>query len=507
MKGKEKKEKVSQDNQKSKTELIKVKSSKFSGISKKWLAKTSLTILLIAIIIVAYIGINLFFEKLNLEDIDFTKGKVYSLSDTSKSAIEAIDKDVEIILINMNNNAKSVVDFAYKYNRVNDKIKIKEVDNVSKEPALANEYNLTDQSVMIIIKSGEREKILSTYNLYTIDYTTYEQKDVTEEAITNAIIDVTIDKKPKIYYLTGNNKYADDYMQYFKQDVEAEANEIEALDILTTGWVPKDASALMITTLVKDISTLERDSIITYIKNGGKIIIFSDANVGKVSMPNYQKVLDQYGVSISEGIMVEQNANKMLTNSPSAILIETNNSSSITNGTNMNINACFMNAGKLNFKEDEELDKLGVEVEILAKTGETAFYRKDLSIESTTKQKEDEEGAATVGALLTKKINENTTSKLIIYSNNMFITNVPIQLNTQSYRYALDFYNNEDLALNSISYLTGREDTIIIRKETDVTTYTATAQQQNIILVIIFTVPVLIVITGIAVWQVRRRKK
>lgn len=507
MKEKEKKEKVSQDNKKTKTELVKVKSSKFSGISKKWLANTSLTILLIAIIIASYIGINLLVEKLNPEDIDFTKGKIYSLSDTSKSIVEAIDKEVEIILVNMNNTAKSVVDFAYKYNRVNDKIKVKEVDNVSKEPALANEYNLTDQSVIIIIKSGEKEKTLSTYNLYTIDYTTYEQKDITEEAITNAIIDVTIEKRPKIYYLSGNNKYADDYIQYFKQDLESEANDIEILDISTKGKVPEDASVLMITTLTKDISTLERDSIINYIKKGGKIAIFTDANVGKVKMPNYQKVLDQYGVSISEGIMVEQNENKMLVNSPSAILIETNNSSSITNGTDMNINACFMNAGRLNIKEDEELEKLGVEAEVLAKTGETAFYRADLSIESTAKQKEDEEGAATVGALLTKKIDENTTSKLIIYSNNMFITNVPIQQNAQSYRYALDFYNNEDLALNSISYLTGREDTIRIRKETDVTAYTATAQQQNIILVIIFTIPVLIVIAGIIVWQVRRRRK
>lgn len=506
MKKKEKKDKMSQNNQKK--ELMKVKNSKFSeNISKKWLTKTSLTVLLIAIVIVAYIGINLLIEKINPSDLDFTADKVYSLSDESKAIVENIDQDVEITLINMNSTAKSVVDFAYKYNKVNDKIKVKEVDDVSKEPVLANKYNLTDDTVAIIIKSGEKEKILSTYDLYTIDYTTYQQKDITEEAITNALLDVTITERPKIYYLTGHNKYSDSYMQYFLQDLEDKANDVESLDLLTKGKVPDDTSTLMITTLKEDITELERDAIINYIKKGGKIIIFTDANVGKVSMPNYQKVLDEYGVSISEGIMVEQDTSRMLSGSPAAILIETNNSSSITNEMDMNINACFMNAGKLNFKSDEELEKIGVEVETLATTGKTAFYRSNLEIESTAKQKDDEEGTVTVGALITKTVDEDTTSKLIIYSNNVFITNIQVAVNSQYYMYALDFYNNEDLALNSISYLTGREDTIIIRKDTETTTYTVTAQQQNIILTIIFSVPALIIIAGIIVWQVRRRKK
>ena len=131
----------------------------------------------------------------------------------------------------------------------------------------------------------------------------------------------------------------------------------------------------------------------------------------------------------------------------------------------------------------------------------TAFtYHKELF-------KVDEEGKATVGALLTKKVDDDTTSKLIVYSNNVFITNMQISINNQYYLYAYEFYNNEDLALNSISYLTDREDTILIRKDTETSTYTVTENQQRIILAIIFAVPALIIIAGIIIWQVRRRKK
>lgn len=206
--------------------------------------------------------------------------------------------------------------------------------------------------------------------------------------------------------------------------------------------------------------------------------------------------------------MLEQDSDKMLYSTPSAIIVTVSPYTSVTADTNMNMNACFMTAGKIELKDSEELEKLGVESEILATTGENSFYRTDYSIESGNKTSDDEElGNATVGALLKKKINDDTTSELIVYSNNIFITNLQIAISSQYYSYALDFYNNEDLAINSISYLSGRENMITIRKNVETTTYTVTEQQNTIILSIIFAIPLIIVLVGIIVWQVRRRKK
>ena len=106
-----------------------------------------------------------------------------------------------------------------------------------------------------------------------------------------------------------------------------------------------------------------------------------------------------------------------------------------------------------------------------------------------------------------KTIDEDTTSELIVYSNNIFITNLRIAISQEYFSYALDFYNNEDLAMNSIAYLTERDNMITIRKDVEVSTYTVTKQQNTIILSIIFAIPALSIIIGIVVWQVRRRKK
>ena len=66
---------------------------------------------------------------------------------------------------------------------------------------------------------------------------------------------------------------------------------------------------------------------------------------------------------------------------------------------------------------------------------------------------------------------------------------------------------NKDLVLNSLAYLTDREEDITARKSTGTVTYTATEQQDTIVRIIIFAVPSVIIIIGLIVWQKRRRKK
>ena len=109
-----------------------------------------------------------------------------------------------------------------------------------------------------------------------------------------------------------------------------------------------------------------------------------------------------------------------------------------------------------------------------------------------------------------KKANEETNekavkSKLVIYGENYFISDY--QLNQNSQYGAIQLGYNKDLVLNSIAYLVDREEDITARKSTGTVTYTATDEQDTIVKAIIFTVPLVIIIIGIIVWQVRRRKK
>ena len=294
-------------------------------IKKKWLKNTFLTILLIAIIFAIYFGINYAVKKLNLKDIDLTTDKIYSISESTETKLKDLDKDVQIELINMSNYVY-LLDFTNKYTQLNSHITMERIDDLTQRPDIMNTYNLESTESLIIVKSGERETYISLSDLYTYDYTTGEQIDTTEESITNAIIEVTIENKPKIYFLEGHNYYNDNYFQLVKQNITAEANEVENLNILTKGSIPEDCNCLVITTLKEDITEIEKDELIAYSNRGGKILLLADSNVLGISTPNFDEILNLYGFNISSGILMEQDQDKMFYNLPEFIIAKVESS-------------------------------------------------------------------------------------------------------------------------------------------------------------------------------------
>lgn len=474
------------------------------ALKKKWLINGTKTIILVAMVIAIYIGINILLEKVVLPEIDCTENKIYSLSQESKDKVKNIEKDIEIIVINYSYDP-SVINFTERYVEINNHIKIDKVDDLSARTDLMQTYSLNPTDSMIVVKAGQNEKTLRDSDLYTYDYSTYDQINITEEAITNAIIDVTTEEKSKIYFMSNNAMYSTQYFSTIMEEMGKEANEVETVDILANGGVPEDCDTLVITTLKQDITEQERDKIIAYIKNGGELLLMCGPNINGVDLTNFQKVLDEYGVTIEKGVVFEGNSKNMVSGYPDFI-IEQTQSNSLTQKLNMTMDICLIDTAKITFNE-EKLEELKVEKEALITTTEQAFVRKNLTQTSPTRTAEDgEPEVCTVAAIATKTIEEGKTSKLIIYADELFAMDMQVQINGYPTT-TVSLRHNKDLILNSIAYLNEREDTMTIRKNYDTVKYTVTEQQNIIIMTIIFVLPVVIIIAGIVVWQMRRRKK
>ena len=472
-------------------------------LRKKWLVDGTKTLILVAIIILVYIGVNVLLEKVVLPEIDCTQDKMYSLSDESKDKLGNLDKEVTITLINYGSNT-SFINFIERYTTINDNIKLERIDDLSSRTDLMTEYSLESTDSLILINSGDKEKEITEYDMYTYDYSTYQTVDKTEEAITNAILDVTTDEKPKIYFMSNHLTYDVNYFSSIMQLMEDEANEVETVDLFANGGIPEDCDCLIISTLKEDITEQERDNLINYINNGGKLLLMCGPNIQNVDFSNFQAVLDLYGVSISNGVVFEGESSNMIAGYPDFI-IETTQSTSLTENLNMSMNICLLDAGEITFNEDK-LEDLGVKYEVLAKTSEKSFVRTDVTQNTASRtDKDGEEKSSTVAAIATKKIDDSKTSKLVIFSNELFAMDMPVQISGYQ-MYTVSLYNNSDMILNSVSFLNEREDTITIRKTSEQVNYTVSELQNNIIMAIIFTIPVLIIILGIVVW-LRRRKK
>ena len=478
-------------------------------IKNKWLRETSFTVLLIAVIIAVYLAINLGVKALDITDIDLTSGKFYSLSEESKNQLKNIEEEINIYLFGYEENS-SVVDLAKQYSKYKDNIKV-EVVSVQSRPDLAEEYNVTssDEQYGTVVFTCEGRSIkANSYDFFTVDYTTYEEIDLTEQKMTNSILGVILENSPKIYFLTGHSEYSiNDLLQILAEDLQREANEVETLDLLIKNEVPGDCKTLIIVAPETDFTDYEADLIIKYINNGGNILWLSDYSNMK-PLSNMQKILDIYGVSVlNDGIILEQDASSMLMQTQDVIIPNLSNESEITSVIASSGKVIFVDSGKIEIKEEEELSELGVTVTELLTTSEKSFYRTNLNITSTSATNDEEVKSYVVGAVATKTIEESeedsVVSELVIYANAVFVTDYPITTNSE----IIHLGNNEDLILNSIAYLTERTDTIAIRKPYSIVTYAPTEAEDMVVKTIIFVMPLIVIAVGIAVWMMRKRRK
>ena len=481
-------------------------------IKKKWIRDSLLTATLVLILIAIFILVNLLFMNLDIAPWDFTEQGLYTLSDESKEQIANVEQNVTMYFFGYDEGSTAVT-LAKQYHDANDKITI-QIINTSERPDLAAQYNVSTSSQLVAVQATERYKIIDASEMYTYDSSTYQYIDVTEQKLTNAILDVTIAQKPQIYFLTGHGEYgisSSSAMGTLATYIENDVNDVNTLDLLTSD-MPETCDVLVIANPTSDFTDLETEKIQNYINAGGKIVWMQDPymfNAGwteSTTYPNITKILSQFGISFSSGVVCEQGTDHMIAGTPDLIVPEMTYNQIVqdlyTDGM-----VALLDSGRINTVSDEELEELGVTASPFLQSTETSFYRADINSDISQKLDSDEDGPFVLAEILTKKIDDDTESTLVAYSNALFATNYTVQI-SGSLGTPISIRQNKDIILNTIAYLSDREDTIRIRKDTGLVSFDAITEQENrVVLWIIFAIPVIIIVAGIVVAIVRKRKK
>lgn len=506
--------KKEKENKPKNTNSEKVGTKFINTIKKRWLISGTNTLLLIAILIAIVILINSAVKSLELTPIDCTSNKEYTLTEQSKERISNIENDVNIYFVGFEEEDSSVI-LAKQYNKANKKINIEIID-ANERSDIATKYNVKNENNAIIIENGERSKILYAYDLYTYD-SNYNTVDLTEEKITSAILNVTVDKIANVYFLSGYSEYSLDYsggMYYLSAYLNDEVLNYQTLNMLTSGKIPEDCDTLVITTPTKDFDELTTEEITKYINKGGNILWLNSSYAEKIDLPNVNKILALYGINpFDVGYVYETDKERMALGYVSCIVEDLGT----TDIGDKLTKAILLNSTKININKDE-LENLGVEQQSIITAPDTSYFRKDVS-DTSMSTDGDEQGEFTIGGIFTKTLtasieesseeskedDDKLASTLVIFGDNNFVSDIQIhsQVNPMIF-----LENNKDVALNSIAYLTDQDEDITIRKDyTKISSFTATEGQKSTIIKIIFIVPLAIILLGIIIWQVRRRKK
>ena len=387
------------------------------SIDKKSLKNGSYSMGITAIVIAVLVVINLIVGQIpeKYTQVDVSTQKLYTISDTTEKYLKDMNTDVTIYHIVQSGKEDSVLEkMLTRYEEESKHIKVEKKDPVL-YPNFTSQYtsdDVADNSLIVV--AGEKSKVISYSDLYEteMDYTTYQTNTTGfdgEGQIDSAISYVTSENLPVIYTLEGHEELE---LNSSLTDSLQKANyDVQSLNLLTQDAVPKDTGCLMIAAPQKDLSEEEAQKIITYMEAGGKVMIFTEYT--GTDMPNLKSVLENYGVTTGDGVIMEGDTGHYIMQRPYYI-VPTIDSSDITSDIKSNNRYVLAPISQPVKTLSDYRDTL--QISSLLSTSDKAYIKTDVQ-NMTTYEKEDsdEEGSFQVGVSVTEQVDDDNTTQLVCF--------------------------------------------------------------------------------------------
>ena len=353
--------------------------------------------------------------------IDVSTQKLYTISDKTKEFLDELNQDVTIYHIVQNGNEDDVIEKLLKrYEETSDHIKVEKKDPVL-YPNFTSQY--TDEDVQdnsLIVVNGSKSKVVDYYNLYETQYDYYSGSSSTtgfdgEGQIDSAISYVTSDNLPIVYTLKGHGEL--ELNSSITESLEKANYQIQSLNLLTEENVPEDAGCLMITSPQADLSEEEADKVISYLENGGKAVIFTDYTSEEI--PNLKKVLENYGVTPDNGVVMEGDTKHYIMQIPYYLVPEIN-STEITADLIADNRYVLMPVAQSIRIMDSYRDTL--DIEAVLSTSEKAYIKTNVeNMQTFEKVSGDQEGKFNLGVCVTEDISDDKQTQLVYYGSSSLL--------------------------------------------------------------------------------------
>ena len=470
-------------------------------ISKKHIKNGSYTMVMSVIFIAVVIVINMIVSTIpsKYSEIDISSQKLYSIGDETKEMLKDLEKDVTIYQIAQSGSEdENIVNLLKKYEDESKHIKVEQKDPVV-NPKFVSQYTSDDLSAnSLIVVCGDRNKVIDYNNMYetSIDYQTYSSQTTGfdgEGQITSAIGYVTSENLPVLYTVEGHGEK--DMDSSIKEDIEKANMDIKSLNLLTEGSVPDDADCLFIDSPSTDFSSDEKDAIIEYLEDGGKAMIFSDYTTE--AMPNFDAILENYGVQRTEGVVFEGDKQHYAMQMPYYLVptINSTDASSETASAGYYVLAPYAQGIK---KLDDVRDT--VTIESILTTSDQAYSKTDLNSNTIEKEDGDVEGPFDLGVSITESLDDDKETQIVYYSTSNLMDSQTNQMVSGG---------NEKLIMESLKWMTDTEESASVSipsKSLEVSYLTITDYDAAFWKICtIALIPGLFLVIGFVVW-IKRRK-
>lgn len=451
---------------------------------------------------------------------DWTKTRIYSLSETTKKIVRGLTQPVRITVF-MTRGSRlyaSINELVNRYRALSGKLEVEFVDpelQVARAEVLVREFGFRKNTVLF--RCGEKKKYVEEDKLVDYDYAGMNpmggQPEIKafkgEEAFTSAIREVTENRVTRIYFSSGHGEPALDSQDRHngfalaKEFLERENFTVASWDSLGKGSVPPDANVIVVAGPKTGFLEPEAAALEKYLAGGGRALVMLDPVLPTRGAPasdlGLGVLLANYGVKLGSDIVVDP-ANAIPVVGPETVFANHYGTQEIVRSlSEEKLPVLFPLARSVS---KTEKSAAGLTATTLVETtpdgwGETSLDQLD----DVKKDAKDNQGPVAIALAVApsagprEKKAEEKSARLVVFGNSRFATNGSI-----------GNIGNANLFLNAVHWLAGEEKLIGIAPKTPEQTSLSLTQSQllRLGLLAMLGLPAFAVILGVWVWYRRR---
>ncbi len=446
---------------------------------QKELSKRSLkygsNVTLQIIVVLAIVSMLAFITTRRHIRFDWTKNKLYSLSDQTEKVLENLKKDVKLVAFFKTSEQNRAKDLLDEYNYRSSHLTYEFVDP-DERPEIAKQYGIRKYGT-IAVECGLKRELVEKLN---------------EADLTNAIIKVTRDEEKVIYFLTGHGERSikDESAEGFSKAAEAIKKEnylVKELNLVRRKTIPDSCTVLAIVGPKTNFFPGELDTIKQFVDNGGKLLLMVDPE----HPADVADFAAQYHVEIGNDLVIDYSGVGQLFGAGPAMPLVTTYDENHPITKEFNIMTFYPLACSVTPMSNTG----GYTITELLKTSGNSWADTDFqSGKVSFDPAKDKKGPITLGVVVEKSGKPKVS--LVIFGDSDFAKN--------------GFFNNQgnmNLFMNTINYLAEEEDLISIRpKEIDDRRLTMTqADVKGLFYLVVIAIPLLVIIIGVVIFIRRNR--
>lgn len=302
-------------------------------INQRKLRYGSYSIVIIILFIAGVIGLNLIINSVPVS-VDLTPNKLFSTSEKTVEVLTELEKDIIIYAffdeVQFKDSYIELEKLINDYTK-NKHITIKYID-AFKSPADVKKIDPDNfykiQPSQFLFASGDKKKKVTISDFTTkrsnpLTGSTYEELAI-EETLTGAIIYVTAEDTPVLYFIQGHGEAELSSISVLNEYLNRNNFEVNTLSTLTMEAVPEDADMLIFLAPQKDITSEERIKIEDFLnesldKNKAIMILIDPLQTGML-FDEINLLLENYNIKFNNDLITENDSGFFLPGTPEAIL-------------------------------------------------------------------------------------------------------------------------------------------------------------------------------------------